>query len=52
MHLVGFIIGIYHDARPPERQKRRNPFFEYLGDENEHILKKFKANSGHFEDLH
>jgi len=20
MHLVGFIIGIYHDARSPERQ--------------------------------
>ena len=23
MHLVGFIIRIYHDARSPERQKRR-----------------------------
>ena len=23
MHLVGFIIRIYHDARSPERQKRK-----------------------------
>jgi len=23
VHLVGFIIGIYHDARSPERQIRR-----------------------------
>jgi len=24
VHLVGFIIRIYHDARSPERQKRTN----------------------------
>jgi len=23
MHLVGFIIRIYHDARSPERQKKK-----------------------------
>ena len=24
VHLVGFIIGIYHEAWSPERQKRNN----------------------------
>ena len=24
MHLVGFIIRIYHDARSPERQKKKD----------------------------
>ena len=29
MHLVGFIVRIYQDARSPERQKQRNDV--YLG---------------------
>ena len=29
MHLVGFIIRIYHDARSPERQSV-NKFFEQM----------------------
>ena len=51
-HLVSFIIRIYHDARSRERQKRRNLFFEYLDEQTEHVLKKLKANSSHFEDFH
>jgi len=33
VHLVGFIIRIYHDSRSPERQKRRriiNPAYPSL----------------------
>jgi len=34
VHLVGFIVRIYHDARSPERQKRRNNciimFLQYM----------------------
>ena len=37
VHLVGFIIKIYHDARSPERQNslkglRHKPVCEYSGD--------------------
>jgi len=28
VHLVGFIIRIYHDARSPESQKSRNLAFQ------------------------
>jgi len=27
MHLVGFDVGIYHDARSPERQISRKQFY-------------------------
>ena len=30
MHLVGFTIGIYYDARLYERQKRESVFFMML----------------------
>ena len=36
VHLVGFIIRIYHDARSPERQKKviDNTFFSLQRDEH------------------
>jgi len=30
VHLVGFIIRIYHDARPPERQNRTAVYYGCL----------------------
>ena len=30
MHLVGFIIRIYHDARSPERQKKKKNIYIYI----------------------
>ena len=42
MHLVGFIIRIYHDVRSPERQSPVSPLHNDIDNRLMHIQTKYK----------